>query len=385
MFRLEADGELYNSMLSGILNPESWMENTGDVDNWALMGDGTLVKDKDGWLKDENGMYINKDGSRSWQVTDKTIGAKDIVTGLLNILNEGTSKIPYTEFSDSQIEKVHALLTNSGFVHSEGDMRDVKWDEGNDNASIPFSNIINGGFGDSVAPAVFINGYDVSTDMLLFGDGNEWESIHTNIPDYVYNRYIDLAATKGLFYNTIQALVGGETRISWPYKKESDKDLYINYNNYHYGIDIAGQEGLPVYAGISGKITDVTGLHEREGYSVRIEYGYQFEGFTHTTGITGEYLHLQNKSDAVIGQFVSAGTQIGKLGNTGSVSTGPHLHYTVFTKPGQTYATNVALRIFGKDYMDTAMPNKPPNNIPSTKTVYDGTSFYERYRSKYQK
>jgi hypothetical protein len=36
MFRLEADGELYNSMLSGILNPESWMENTGDVDNWAL-------------------------------------------------------------------------------------------------------------------------------------------------------------------------------------------------------------------------------------------------------------------------------------------------------------------------------------------------------------
>jgi murein DD-endopeptidase MepM/ murein hydrolase activator NlpD len=366
------------------------------ADFWTLTANGALVKDKDGWLRDENGLYINKDGSKTRERTGNTIGADGIETGLLNILYGGTSDKSYLEFSDGQVGMAQRLLNKSGFVHSEGAMRDVSWTEGNDNASISFENIINWGFGNTVAASVFINGYDRSTDLLLAGNGDEWKSTNTNLPDYVKDRYISLAVAKLDFYEGIQALVGGETRISGPYHKKVtktdvngkevvDTSLYVNYDNQHHGLDIKALEGTPVYAGISGKIIDNPEFNDREGNSVRIEYGYQFEGFTQTTGIKGEYLHLKSLPDFKKGDFVAANRVIGAVGNTGSVSTGVHLHYGVYTEPGKAFSTNVMSKIFGANYMDEAMANKPPNNGPSTKTVYDPTSFYAKYMNKYKK
>jgi murein DD-endopeptidase MepM/ murein hydrolase activator NlpD len=214
-------------------------------------------------------------------------------------------------------------------------------------------------------------------------------------PDYVLGRYLNYASAKGAFYSSIQALVGGETRISGEYgkpamiedangKKVVDTRLYVNYGNNHHGLDIAAPEGTPIYAGISG-IIDVDPVgHDREGNSVRIEYGYQFEGFTRTTGIKGEYLHLQSLPDVKKGQFVSADWQIGAVGNTGSVSTGAHLHYGVYTEYGKSFSEKVMANIFGAGYMSGSMTNKPPN-APSSKTVYDITAFYEKYKNKYIK
>jgi hypothetical protein len=45
-FGLEADGGFYSDMALAIMNPESWVENTGDVDFWLLR-----VEIKDGRLK----------------------------------------------------------------------------------------------------------------------------------------------------------------------------------------------------------------------------------------------------------------------------------------------------------------------------------------------
>jgi murein DD-endopeptidase MepM/ murein hydrolase activator NlpD len=370
--------EFYKASASGNMSDftKYAMDNyDSSADFWRLTANGGLKYDGDGWLKREDGEYIlDANGNR--------IGAETIEAGLIKIL--GVDKN-----DKAAVALVQKLMTGANIQHTSGEDPDNwYWDrldtrDGetvnlkalNMGKTITFGSLLAGGYGNSVSTPVFMNGFDISTDYYLYGSLTTKFKAMDAVPGYVYDRYSDFAAAKGQFYDAIQAMVGGDTRISGPYKDKFDENLYINYNNYHFGIDIAGQEGLSVYAGISGKITDVTGLDEREGYSVRIEYGYQFEGFTQTTGINGEYLHLQNKSDAVIGQFVSAGTQIGKLGNTGSVSTGPHLHYTVFTKPGQTYATNVALRIFGKGYMNTAMTNNT-----RTKTVYDGTSFYEKYK-----
>jgi hypothetical protein len=46
IFGLEADSGFYGEMFAGILNPESWIANTGDVDNWKLTNDGKFINDK---------------------------------------------------------------------------------------------------------------------------------------------------------------------------------------------------------------------------------------------------------------------------------------------------------------------------------------------------
>jgi murein DD-endopeptidase MepM/ murein hydrolase activator NlpD len=239
-----------------------------------------------------------------------------------------------------------------------------------------------------------MNGFDKSTDAFVFGNTFDKREEMSGRPNYVLGRYLNFASAKSQFYNSIQALVGGGTRISGEYGKPATKEengkevvdtsLYVNYGYQHHGLDIAAPEGTPVYAGISGVIDGNPAYHDREGYSVRIEYGYQFEGFTRTTGIKGEYLHLQSLPDVKKGQFVSANTQIGSLGNTGSVSTGAHLHYGVYTDFGKSFSENVMAKIFGAGYMGGAMTNKPPTG-PSTKTVYDSTSFYEKYKDNYKR
>ena len=77
------------------------------------MKDGALVKDEDGWLRDENGMYINYNGSRTKNRTSETIGADGLETGLLNIMFGGTHGKPYEKFSDSQVAMVQGLLNYS--------------------------------------------------------------------------------------------------------------------------------------------------------------------------------------------------------------------------------------------------------------------------------
>ena len=76
-------------MKMGVLNPESWKINSGTQDFWKLMENGDLVDDEMGWLKDQNGNYnLDENGNR--------IGAEGIETGLLNILNGGTSNAAYS-------------------------------------------------------------------------------------------------------------------------------------------------------------------------------------------------------------------------------------------------------------------------------------------------
>ncbi|MDR1467951.1 MAG: M23 family metallopeptidase [Spirochaetaceae bacterium] len=362
------------------------------ADYWKLTQDGGLAYDGEGWLKDENGMYINKDGSRSSSVRPDTIGASGVEGGLLNILGVNAN-------DKTAVGLVQKLMTDAGIQHTDGETpADWQWRKSgrvngetvnltnvNMGKTIEFDAILAGGYGNSVNTAVFMNGFDKSTDAFAVGNTLAKMDEMNGTPDYVLNRYQTYASAKTKFYNSIQTLVGGATRISGLYGLEDEsKTLYVNYGYRHYGIDIAAAEGTPVYAGISGVIDGDPVNHPREGNSVRIEYGYQFEGFTQTTGIIGEYLHLQSLPDVKKGDFVSANTQIEALGNTGSVSTGAHLHYDVFTKPGKSFSENVMANILGAGYMNGAMENKPPEGS-STKKVYDMTGFYEKYKEKYKK
>ncbi len=91
----------------------------------------------------------------------------------------------------------------------------------------------------------------------------------------------------------------------------------------HYGIDIPAQEGAIVVAPADGEIISYSWL-DSCGWIMVVDHGQNERG----ERITTRYLHLSAKV-AGVGQVVKAGDTIAKVGNTGYLTTGPHLHFEV--------------------------------------------------------
>ena len=89
-------------------------------------------------------------------------------------------------------------------------------------------------------------------------------------------------------------------------------------NSFHTGTDMACPTGTPILASMSGTVS-YTGSSNVWGNYVIIN---------HNNGYQTLYAHM-SKIIAKKGQWVSQGTRIGLVGNTG-MSTGPHLHFTVY-------------------------------------------------------
>jgi murein DD-endopeptidase MepM/ murein hydrolase activator NlpD len=87
---------------------------------------------------------------------------------------------------------------------------------------------------------------------------------------------------------------------------------------FHFGIDIRGNTGAPVYAAMAGRVT-FTGYNGTYGNHIVI---------THHSGYRTLYGHL-NIIRVKSGAYVSTGQRIGDVGSTGA-STGSHLHFTVY-------------------------------------------------------
>ncbi|HEV2125083.1 MAG TPA: phage tail tape measure protein, partial [Chloroflexota bacterium] len=90
---------------------------------------------------------------------------------------------------------------------------------------------------------------------------------------------------------------------------------HIYPDGIHTGIDLAAQIGRDVFAAAAGTVT-------RAGWDTT-GYG-NLVAIAHANGLSTLYGHL-NKVDVRPGQQVSAGQDIGDLGNTGN-SSGPHVH-----------------------------------------------------------
>ena len=84
----------------------------------------------------------------------------------------------------------------------------------------------------------------------------------------------------------------------------------------HYGIDVAGPVGQPVYAPAEGVVTLYHPDLYYSGGTLIIDHGH---------GITSTFLHL-HKSHVEHGQVVQQGELIAEIGATGRV-TGPHLDW----------------------------------------------------------
>lgn len=98
-------------------------------------------------------------------------------------------------------------------------------------------------------------------------------------------------------------------------------DPFTGRASFHAGIDIAGDNGSPVYAAGAGTIVTAENSGGARGRYIVIE---------HPNGLQTWYMHL-SKIQAHVGQTVDKGEQIAELGSTGR-STGPHLHFQVVKK-----------------------------------------------------
>jgi murein DD-endopeptidase MepM/ murein hydrolase activator NlpD len=92
-----------------------------------------------------------------------------------------------------------------------------------------------------------------------------------------------------------------------------------------YAMDIAMPEGTPIVAARRGTVVKTENQQSGRGNNPSGNY----VRILHDDGTMGVYLHLMRGSVEVSeGQWVEAGSQIARSGNTGN-STGPHLHFVV--------------------------------------------------------
>lgn len=93
----------------------------------------------------------------------------------------------------------------------------------------------------------------------------------------------------------------------------------------HNGVDLAGSVGSPVVAARSGiVVTAISGCHPTSSWGCGGGFG-NYITIAHNDGFATIYAHLSNLS-VTSGSIVSAGEQIGTVGNSGN-SYGPHLHF----------------------------------------------------------
>lgn len=85
----------------------------------------------------------------------------------------------------------------------------------------------------------------------------------------------------------------------------------------HHGVDMGAPEGTPIGAFAAGTVVEA-GVRGGYGNLVILDHG---------NGITTRYAH-QSSLDVAVGDVVTAGQVIGRVGSTGA-STGPHLHFEI--------------------------------------------------------
>ena len=95
----------------------------------------------------------------------------------------------------------------------------------------------------------------------------------------------------------------------------------FNVNKQHFGIDIVAEEEEIVHAAADGFII-MAEYHEENGYVI---------GISSRDDVLTFYKH-NSELYRKVGDFVSAGSPIAVMGNSGENSTGPHLHFELWYK-----------------------------------------------------
>ena len=138
VFKLKGDEAFTSEMVQGINDKNSWVANTGEVDHWRLMENGSLLFDGQKDLFDSNGNLIRK------------VKAAGVESGLAELLN-----IP--------VEKAHELMEAAGMKHDT--TKNEYWDS-QDKVSLFGSSSLSYNLGKSIQLGNRYNVDDVNYDSI---------------------------------------------------------------------------------------------------------------------------------------------------------------------------------------------------------------------------
>lgn len=131
------------------------------------------------------------------------------------------------------------------------------------------------------------------------------------------------ATSRGLdAQRTVQAAAFGQTFFALPTVGQLTSPFGPRGAEFHYGVDLANAIGTPIWA-VADAVVISAGPASGFGLWVRLQ---------HDDGTITVYGHIDTFS-VQIGQRVSAGEQIARMGNRGE-SSGPHLHVEVVLPGG---------------------------------------------------
>ena len=120
---------------------------------------------------------------------------------------------------------------------------------------------------------------------------------------------------------TAKSETGGQSAVSFPAILPTEgymtRGFEPGYN--HYGLGIAGKIGTLIIAAADGYVV-FSGWTYNDGYVVII---------SHASGFMSFYKHNQTLLKSA-GSFVRRGEPIATLGNSGTTSSGPHLHFEIW-------------------------------------------------------
>lgn len=172
------------------------------------------------------------------------------------------------------------------------------------------------------------------SEAALAGLANEGRSASGGLPEPVEKEIKEMQETASRQEVSFQRLIEYfETRRSlmaatpsgWPVRGwttsgygNRPSPFHDKKVEFHQGIDIAAQSGVPVLATADG-IVSFVGENAGYGRYVVIDHGYGYRTlYGHNSRVTVSG-----------GQFVRRGQKVAHVGSTGA-TTGPHLHYEVY-------------------------------------------------------
>ncbi|HNZ00868.1 MAG TPA: M23 family metallopeptidase [Anaerolineaceae bacterium] len=157
---------------------------------------------------------------------------------------------------------------------------------------------------------------NIPEGTLIFAPGGTREFVTWSAPFITRDNPAQARISGPGYCGTVYTGAVGNGTFIWPSTETWLSGYDWSPETNHWGIDVAGRLGYPIYAVDNGVVV----------YSGWNDWGYgNVVVIDHGNGFQSLYAHL-NTINTICGQSVYQGDIIGGMGSTGR-STGPHLHF----------------------------------------------------------